>query len=558
MREYGDIFDALGLTLEDWKGMAEPSVAAYINIFKKTLTSDAILEGLRASGADVQTIADEQARIYGERYNQTLEAYTNLVTLLPNPKDKEKLKAALAALLREYQTYAKGAGKAAKSSLEDIGGYLDDLRVKSTFTELDNIALNFERALGQAFTYLEKGLLTLEEWEQAVDYITTAFKHEKNAITYKIALEGDETFFQELQDSIAEALEAGNTGKAAAGQLLASTAGTDFGKLISDGDILMQLIDAFVKLLLSSDELSKVFNFVSAVVKDAGALVAILVPVVTPLLNILKMLSGVLVNVLAPIFNAIGIVLVRLYPLFGQLTGILQIVGNGFAWLNDYVIVRFGNGIIDVTNAVIRGINGALGWLGVHIPLLERLKTTTEALIEAMNADLLINSMEYAVDKLNGLLDEEIATWKELYEVGAVTGAQYAAEVQGLNAMRVDLDEQMLMVEVTQLETIQELFAWIQANMPAYLAAKDDGLAVGTAYVPHDMKTTVHKGEGVVPATFMDAIRAGELTLSGKSGSNSTIYENYYINVEGSVVTENQLVDALAQKTTLRKARGYI
>lgn len=39
--------------------------------------------------------------------------------------------------------------------------------------------------------------------------------------------------------------------------------------------------------------------------------------------------------------------------------------------------------------------------------------------------------------------------------------------------------------------------------------------AVGTPEIPRDMTATVHQGEMIVPATFSDAIRSGDLTLSG-------------------------------------------
>jgi len=44
------------------------------------------------------------------------------------------------------------------------------------------------------------------------------------------------------------------------------------------------------------------------------------------------------------------------------------------------------------------------------------------------------------------------------------------------------------------------------------------GFAVGTPRVPRDMLAQIHSGEGIIPSNFMDAIRAGDLTLGGPGG----------------------------------------
>lgn len=45
--------------------------------------------------------------------------------------------------------------------------------------------------------------------------------------------------------------------------------------------------------------------------------------------------------------------------------------------------------------------------------------------------------------------------------------------------------------------------------------------AVGTPAIPNDMVANVHKGEMIIPATFSDAIRSGDLSLSGSGGGGS-------------------------------------
>lgn len=71
---------------------------------------------------------------------------------------------------------------------------------------------------------------------------------------------------------------------------------------------------------------------------------------------------------------------------------------------------------------------------------------------------------------------------------------------------------------------------------------KGSSFAVGTDNVPQDQLATVHKGEIIVPATFSEAIRSGDLSLSGSSdsaisdnnSSSSPIITNININFDGA------------------------
>ena len=69
---------------------------------------------------------------------------------------------------------------------------------------------------------------------------------------------------------------------------------------------------------------------------------------------------------------------------------------------------------------------------------------------------------------------------------------------------------------------------------------------VGTSNQPADQWGMVHQGEIIVPRTFSDGIRSGELTLSHSGNGNKSESPLYVtVNVGGSVVTENQLIDSV-------------
>ena len=73
------------------------------------------------------------------------------------------------------------------------------------------------------------------------------------------------------------------------------------------------------------------------------------------------------------------------------------------------------------------------------------------------------------------------------------------------------------------------------------------GFDVGTPEIPNDMPAIVHKGETIVPRTFAEGIRRGDLALvggkSGGTGSGNII--NVQLNVHGSVVTQQEITDAV-------------
>lgn len=66
---------------------------------------------------------------------------------------------------------------------------------------------------------------------------------------------------------------------------------------------------------------------------------------------------------------------------------------------------------------------------------------------------------------------------------------------------------------------------------------------VGSYNIPHDQLGMVHKGEIIVPRTFAEGIRSGELTLGSNRTSNNAI--NVNVVVTGSVKTEKELVSTI-------------
>jgi hypothetical protein len=81
---------------------------------------------------------------------------------------------------------------------------------------------------------------------------------------------------------------------------------------------------------------------------------------------------------------------------------------------------------------------------------------------------------------------------------------------------------------------------------------------VGSPNIKADQMGMVHKGEAIIPKTFAEGIRGGELTLSGK-GANTSSGDTYItVQVSGSVTTENDLASAIAKRIHTQRSRGLL
>lgn len=69
---------------------------------------------------------------------------------------------------------------------------------------------------------------------------------------------------------------------------------------------------------------------------------------------------------------------------------------------------------------------------------------------------------------------------------------------------------------------------------------------VGTPEITYDHLAMVHQGETIIPKTFAQGIRDGDLALVGKKDNTQSKGSwTVNVNIGGSVVTENQIVDAV-------------
>jgi hypothetical protein len=151
-----------------------------------------------------------------------------------------------------------------------------------------------------------------------------------------------------------------------------------------------------------------------------------------------------------------------------------------------------------------------------------------------------IAAVQATKDKLNHMMYDQGADLSDLWTT-------YATWIKQSGTLQSS-QEQYAAVLAAYKETLQTA-----ANMGLDVSGYQS-YAVGTGNVPYDMTAQIHKGEGIVPSTFMDSIRSGELALS--SGKNEGSGQNVIVNVtvQGSVQTEKDLAASIA--TSIYQQRG--
>lgn len=88
------------------------------------------------------------------------------------------------------------------------------------------------------------------------------------------------------------------------------------------------------------------------------------------------------------------------------------------------------------------------------------------------------------------------------------------------------------------------------------IASTANSFAVGTPEIPEDQMAMVHQGEMIIPATFSDAIRSGDLSLSGGSQDQSIDGEgNVNIINVGAGDIQNQDIGTEAQDKVAKNAQ---
>lgn len=385
---------------------------------------------------------------------------------------------------------------------------------------------------------------------------------------------------------------------------ITATADTEAGTLVSSfsaggiGGVLSQLIEAFIQFFTQIESVNKVLNFASTIMESLFAVIEpIIDSAIKPFAGFLDEIGRTAGMILAPAFNLLALAISPVSAALKILSPVLQAVAKVFEWLNNYVIVPIGNAFIDVINAVI-GLLNKIPF--VNINKLDRLNVIGEKAEEmAENFEkqsyLIEQKFERQKSAVEEMLQSQLDALTSQYELGLISREEYESEAQKYQSAA---DEKMYEINKQQKEVLdmindntynmlsEDAKKAVESERTSYAqkwgekvpvlghlagAAVDvgktivDGVVaagkavggffkklftwswdVGTPNIPFDHLAMVHQGETIIPRTFAEGIRSGELSLVGGKGSASSGQPVYIsISVAGSVVTENELIDII-------------
>ena len=400
--------------------------------------------------------------------------------------------------------------------------------------------------------------------------------------------------------------ESGNTGglaQIATGTVSESVAGSQLGSAITSASAGTGLgaalgpiglfIEALAKAVMEVENVQKVLNIFQTFIDPLMEVIEPFINgILQPLVDMLEAIGDTIGKMLTPILGVVQ-VLTSLNPVLKIIESSLSVLGKAFEWFYMNVIYPVGNTIIDIVNGVINMLNKIPF---VDIEPIQRLAAIGDAAEEmAKEMERHAERIRLMYDRQKSAVEDQLKSQLEAlssqYELGLISRDEYEKQAEKYASAA---DEKIIDLNEAQ----NAILGQIEANTYASATGNTSGLAeqrksyakewgekvpvlghvagfvadvgtriwdgiksvgktiagwfgfdVGTPFVPQDMPAMVHKGETIVPRTFADGIRSGELALVGRnrsaggSGSASPIYVT--VNVGGSVLSERDLVDAV-------------
>ena len=390
-------------------------------------------------------------------------------------------------------------------------------------------------------------------------------------------------------------------------------AGGAAGSMAGGMNPIIQFVIELGKAVMSIENVQKSLNYMGTVVEGVMSIIEpIISDMLEPTVEMLHEVGEVIGQILAPALTQLSIVLRVAAAVTRIFAEPVRILGRAFEWLNNKVIVPVGNKIINAMNKLIDALNNIPGFKIKKLKELPLVGEEAEKLAEAAQkaadaARAKIEAMYKAqIDDINDELRYQIQSLQKQYELGLISRQQY---IDQKNAYKAAADTEILKIEqkmAVALEHIEDnTYAALDQQQQAAVATQREdarqagtgtsyaekwgsvvpvlghiaggvadvavgawnglktaatgiasgiknlfGFAVGTDNIPYDMPAIVHKGEGIIPKTFNEAIKSGTYSLVGKNSERrrenaegrrgSTI--NVSVHVEGSVIKQKDLV----------------
>jgi hypothetical protein len=563
-------------------------------------------------GVDIKnstSMLDRELAVIDKKYN---DMYAKLET---EKADYNLLPFSLTEAIEEMRRMEK-LSATLKSKLKSLQDAADTSKMGDNYTDNLKEQYNIQLQLNSLTTMSDANRL-----ENAKALLDT---QQKLVNLYQKGNEDQIT--RSANESIANGVQNGNYSDVAAGVASLSTIGSELGALISGADPITLLITELAKLATSITSISDVLNLITVFGKGINSMIE------GPMNTALQYLP----KVFTKLGEVVGAILIPFIEIFSDLINLISVPLLIMAELLKRLFVALKPLI-----KLIMYLAYPFLWLGNMLTSLADALGSFLATEEDKQADL------------ESLYDKELATLQNLYEVGALSGAQYEARLAELKAryatttatntadpalvsMLTDifdaidamgvamsalytaakpvLDFLVLLLKpvlvlllnllggffsdiahiltavanfatsilkgdwgavwsgfISLLKALLGLFVnpiirainWILDGIDGIWDPFKDNigniseLATGTGNVPTDMMSVIHAGESVVPSSFMDAIRSGDLAMTGKGyASGSTI--EIHNHIEGSVLAERDLSTSIYNTISLLKKRGAL
>lgn len=489
----------------------------------------------------------------------------------------------LEKLERDYQDSVEKLNKAAKESFgeawETNEAYIKEAAQLEKWYANERIRIEEEIARKQREDLINRHQMRMDQLAEEARY---------QAALGQQRLEGGDIggLAQIAGGTVSESVAGSQLGSA----LTSASAGTGLGAALGPIGL---FIEALAKAVMEVENVQKVLNIFQTVIDP---LIQVIEPfingILQPLVDMLEALGDTIGKMLTPILGVVQ-VLTSLNPVLKIIEATLSVLGKAFEWFYMNVIYPVGNTIIDIVNGVINMLNkipfvdiepiqrlAAIGDAAEEMAkemerqaerirlMYERQKSAVEdqlkSQLEALSSQYelgLISRDEYEkqAEKYASAADEKIINLNEaqnaiLSQIEANTYAGATGNTSGLAEQRKSYAKEWgekvpVLGHVAGFVADVGTKIWDGIKSVGKTIAGWFGFDVGTPFVPQDMPAMVHKGETIVPRTFADGIRSGELALVGRnrsaggSGSASPIYVT--VNVGGSILSERDLVDAV-------------
>ena len=426
----------------------------------------------------------------------------------------------------------------------------------------------------------------IHEWNQAIEALNQKGKNVfgegfVNEPAFKAEMDALNEYFQKQIDNIKETkVDVEFNFQTMKDTALSSIENTELGQVakgFSQGGLaggakaaLQAFINAVVNAVSALENGQKVLNFISTIVenifKEIGELVN---DALGPTVQFLETFGTLIGKILKPFaylaqkfaenetfIRTITVILEQLCIVLDALFTVLQPILD----LLSEVLKWFGY--------VVNPLGGLVDGLGLYS---EKTKEAAEEL-EKQN-EMLKKKYERQAQAIEDLLQSQLESLRSQYELGLISREEYESQAEKYAA---DADSKIYDIN----KEMNKKLGAIEANTYAVLSDAQKassknpintlvnnattgnwgavigdiftgGLGslfgwwdVGSYNIPQDQIGMVHKGEIIVPKTFAEGIRKGELSLgSGSQSNQSSIVVN--LNVAGSVATENEIVEVV-------------